>query len=165
MAFARLSGLVSITLGAAVAFFLPDVDGAAYAGLAGWAGALLLAIGVWFGEENPVVLAAVAFAVKVMILSALDGPVEPPVWVLALIVVLIVEAAALSIEFRVRPRPPGSSTGLAAISAMIAMFVSVGVESIVYGTTGSGWLLRVSAVGALVFLAGWLTTTWRAATD
>ncbi|MDX1450313.1 MAG: hypothetical protein R3246_14785, partial [Acidimicrobiia bacterium] len=143
----------------------PDVDGAAYAGLAGWAGALLLAIGVWFGEESAVVTAAVGFAAKVMILATLDGPMEPPVWVQALIVVLIVESAALSMEFRIRPRPMASAAGMAAISAMIAMIVSVGLESMVYGTTGSGWLLRISAVGAVVFLAGWLTVTWRGATD
>jgi hypothetical protein len=165
MALARLTGFGAVTLGAALAVFLPDVDGAAYAGLVGWAGALLLATGVWYGEEAAIVLSAIAFAIKVTILSALTGPVDPPVWAQALIVVLIVELASLSVEARAHGRLITPALGRVAVAALTAMIVSVGLEALVYGTEGSGTTLRIGAVAAVVFVGGWLTMAWRRATD
>ena len=165
MALARLTGFGAILLGISLALFLPDVDGAPYAGLAGWMGAALLFIGVWFGEENAIVLAAITYAIKVTILSALTGPVDPPVWAQALIVVLIVELASLSVEARVRGRLAGPALTRIAVAGTLAMIVSVGLEALVYGTEASGTVLRIGAVAAVVFLGGWLTMAWRRATD
>lgn len=165
MALARLTGLGAVLLGISLAMFLPDVDGAPYAGLVGWAGAAFLFIGVWFGEETAIVLSAIAYAIKVTILSALTGPVDPPVWAQALIVVLIVELASLSVEARVRGRLAGPAFMRIAVAGLIAMIVSIGLEALVYGTEGSGIILRIGAVAAVVFLGGWLTMAWRRATD
>ena len=164
MAFARVTGFVSISLAVSLALLLPDTQGAAYAGLAGWTGVVLLGIGIVFGEKTPIVVASAVFVVKVAILATLAGQLYPPIWVQALILVLMVETAALSIDSRVVPRPMISSLGRLASSGLLAMIVSIGLEAIVYGTTGSGMALRVSAVAAAIFLVGWLTMTWRRAT-
>lgn len=165
MALARVTGFGAISLAAALALFVSDVDGASYAGVVGWVAWALLAIGVWFGEDAAIMLGAVAFVTKVMILSALTGPVDPPVWAQALILVLIVELASLSVESRVHGRLAGPALGRIAVAGIIAMIVSIGLEALVYGTDGSGTILRVAAVASIVFVGGWLTMAWRRATD
>lgn len=165
MALARLTGFTAIALGTSLAVFVPDVDGAAYAGLVGWLAVALLAIGVWFGEDVAIVIGAVGFVVKVAILSVLTGPVEPPVWAQALILALVVELASLSVEARVHARMASPALARVVVAGLTAMIVSIGLEALVYGTDGSGTILRIGAVASVVFVGGWLTMAWRRATS
>lgn len=160
MANARLTALVSIVAATVLALLVPDVEGVTIATFAGWAGVAALGLGIWFGTQAGVTAAALAFVVRIAIVSAVMGPPDPPVWVQITLAVLAIEMAVISIEVREHPRPLFRAMSRATLSTGIAFVTSVSLESAVYGASGGGLLLRVAAIVALVVVAGWLVTLW-----
>lgn len=160
MANARLTALVSIAAAAMLASLVPDVEGVTIAALVGWAGVAALGVGLWFGNQVGLTAAALAFVVRIAIVSAVMGPPDPPVWIQITLAVLAIELAVISVEARERPRPLPRALSRAALSTGLAFVTSVSLESAVYGASGGGLLLRVAAVVALVMVVGWLVTLW-----
>ena len=160
MAHARLIALASIVTAGVLASLSPHAEGVAVAILIGWAGVAALGIGLWFGAQAGLTAAALAFVVRIAVVSAVIGPPVPPVWIQITLAVLAIELAVISIEARDRPRPLVRALSRAALSTGIAFIAAVSLESAVYGASGGGLLLRVAAIVALVVLVGWVVTMW-----
>lgn len=163
MALARLTALGSVVIGAGLAILVPDASGAGLAALVGWLAIALLVLGVGAGEPTAIVFSAVLFVVRITMTSALTGPAVPPAWVQVLMLVLMIELAAMSLEGRTHPRRTSAAFAGAALSGVLAMTIAVVLEPAVYGTAGGGTLLRIGAVAALVMAGGWIMTLWHRA--
>lgn len=160
MAFARLSAAGSLLIASGLAILVPNVRGVGLAALVGWAAVVVLAVGLGTGESTAVVLATTLFIVRIAMLAVLPAQVFPPPWIQAVMLVLIVELGALSLETRVRPRPVVIAVSGAGVSAVVATAVALVMESAVYGTESGGVLIRVAAIAALVLAGGWIMSLW-----
>lgn len=158
-----MTALGSLLVAMALAILTPSVEGAGLPSLIGWVAVAVLSLGVVAGESTAVLAAAVIFVVKLTMTSALSGPLVPPVWIQALLIVLTVELAVFSLERRTRPRLNLIAFARMAFSALTALSVALVLEAAVYGVSGGGSLLRIAAVAAVVLLVGWVTWLWRRA--
>lgn len=160
MAFARLTALVSVAMATVLATLVPDAPGTVSAGLVGWLAVLVLAGGLLFRNRMALVFAAVAFVVRIAMVSVAIGGVIPPLWAQVAALVLIVETAALSMDTGTHRVPVWRSLGQVLTSTVLASTVALTMESAVYGSAPSGFLLRLIAVAAVVVLVGWIVTKW-----
>ncbi len=165
MALARLTALGSVVVAIALASLVPGFDAAGApvpptAALLGWLGVAALVLGLAVGESVGITVASVAFVMRIGMTATAAGPLVPPVWMQAFILVVCIELAAVSMEQRTRPRSTGAILGRLALSALTAVTVALVMESAVYGTSGGGMLLRIGAVAAMVLVMGWITVLW-----
>lgn len=160
MAFARVTATGSVVLAIVLAVLVPDAPGTELAVLVGWLAVLVLAVGLVFGTRTALVFAAVAFVVRIAMVSVAIGGLIPPLWAQVAMLVIIFELAAVSMEARTRHIPAWRSMGHVLMSAGLATAVSVVMESAVYGSAPGGLLLRIVAIAAVVVLVSWVVTKW-----
>lgn len=165
MAFARLSALGSVSVAVLLAALVPGVEGTGSAVVTGWLAVLVLALGLLFGERAAVVFAAVAFMIRIAMVSVAIGGLIPPVWAQVALFVVVFELASVSMEARTRVTPLWPTIGRTVFAALLAAAVGVVMESAVYGSAPGGLLLRVIAVGAVIVLVGWVVTKWGRAVE
>jgi hypothetical protein len=165
VAVARLTAAGSLAIAVVLAVLVPSVDGAGVASLIGWTGVVALGIGLVAGKPVGLTIAGASFVVRVGLVAAIDGPLAPPVWMQAFLLVVSIELAAVSLQQRTRPRAPVVALGRAGLSGIVALLTALVLEAAVYGATAEGLLLRVGAVASLVLVAGWVSQIWRRAVE
>lgn len=161
MATARLSAFASVLIGVVLAVSQPVPKIAGIAALIGWAGAVLLAAGLVLGYRAAITVAAVSFVIRVAVLAPLQVGLQPPLWAQALLIVLMVELAAISFTLRTRPGDPLRLLFRAITAALGASVLVEGTALLLGVTTASGTLVRVAGITAVVIAVGWVTRVWR----
>ncbi|HZD22204.1 MAG TPA: hypothetical protein VE569_02210 [Acidimicrobiia bacterium] len=160
MALARVTAAASVLGAILLALLVPRAPGTVSAVLVGWVAVIVLAAGLVFGTRPALAVAAVAFILRIAMVSVAIAGVVFPIWAHTALVVVVFELAAVSIEVRTRAIPVWRSLGQVLLSTGLATLVAVVMESAVYGSAPSGLLLRVLAVAAVVILVGWIVTRW-----
>jgi hypothetical protein len=161
VAAARLTALIAVLAGAALASAQEVPRTAGIALMVGWTGAVLLAVGLVVGYRGAVSVAAVAFVLRAAILSGFEQDLTPPLWAQAALIVLMVEMASASLSLRARPADPGFLVlrGVAVALGAAAVVEALGLA--LDGAEASGILVRIVGVVALVAATGWVTRIWR----
>jgi hypothetical protein len=158
---ARLTALLSILLAVTLNLWSSPQGPSGLVALLGWVAVGLLTVGLLMGHTGGVAALAVGFIMRLGLIGAMGGAINPDLWVQTFLLVLAIEAASVSFTLRVRPVDSlvvmlrGLTTALAAAVAVEIM------ELLVSGTDTSGLLVRVAGVAALVVAAGWVIRTWR----
>lgn len=129
--------------------------------LLGWLAVGLLAAGLLLGHRGGVTAMAVGYVAMLGLQVALDLPVQPAVWVQALLLTLSLESASLSFTLRVRPVDPLTELARGAGTALMVSGVVAALGIAVTGTDAGGVLVRVAGIAALVVATGWVVRTWR----
>lgn len=155
---ARLTAALSVALASALVLMS---HGTGFVDLIGWVAVGLLAAGLLMGHRGGVTAMAVGYVVRLGLQAALDLPIEPEVWLQALVLTLSLEAASMSFTLRVRPVDPLTIMVRGAATALIAAGLVAAMGIVVAGTDTGGVLVRVAGVAALVIAAGWVVRTWR----
>lgn len=158
---ARLAALLSVLLAVGLNLWSTPAGTSGLVSLIGWVTVGLLIVGLVIGHRGAVAAVAVGFTMRLGLVGAMGGPIAPELWVQALVLVLTIEAAAISFTLRVRPVDPlvvmlrGLTTALGAAVAVQIL------GQLVAGTETGGLLVRVAGIAALVLAAGWVIRTWR----
>ncbi|MGA7096836.1 MAG: hypothetical protein WB245_04645 [Acidimicrobiia bacterium] len=158
---AWLTAAASVALAAGLAATVPSTQGAGIAAMISWAGVAVLSIGLLYGYRGSVTAVAVAFVLRVAVVSTLATDPLIPLWAYAMTLVLIVELASASFRFRARASETWWVLGRA---LLVSLLVAVGVETVdlvVSRTEASGVMVRAAGVAAVVVAAGWVARTWR----
>lgn len=161
MAPARLTALVAVALAVGLAASLPSSPGAGLVSIFGWVGAGMLIVGLFAGYRSAVSAAAVAFVVRLAVMAPFDVDLRPPLWVQAMLLVLMIEFAGASFTLRTRPADLSHIVGRALFSALLASALVQVMADLVEGAEATGVLVRAAGVGALVVAAGWVIRIWR----
>ncbi|MEX1037942.1 MAG: hypothetical protein WDZ96_03690, partial [Acidimicrobiia bacterium] len=120
-----------------------------------------LAAGLIMGHRGGVSALTVGFVVRLGLVVAFGLPVQPDIWVQALLLTLAVETASLSFTLRVRPVDPLTELVRGVGTALIVAGLVAVMAILVAGAEASGVLVRIAGVAALVVAAGWVARTWR----
>ena len=161
MAQARLSALGASLIAIWLAATLPSAPGSGPVSLIGWLGAGALVLGLTVGYRGAVAGAAVAFVVRVALMTTFDVPMSPPLWAHTLLVVLMVELAGASFLFRTRPADPLLVMSRALTASVLAAALVQALAVLSEAMTATGVLVRVAGIAAVVIGAGWVTRIWR----
>jgi hypothetical protein len=157
---ARLTALLSVAVAAALVA-ITDPGGNGFITLLGWMTVGLLTAGLVMGHRGGVTALGVGFIVRIGLVVGFDLPLDPDIWVQALLLTLSIETASISFTLRVRPVDPLTEM-VRGVGTSIVVAGIVGVMGIVVaGATATGVLVRVAGVAALVVAAGWVINTWR----
>jgi hypothetical protein len=157
---ARLTALLSVSVATALVV-ITDPGGNGFISLLGWLTLFLLVTGLVMGHRGGVTALAVGYVVRLGLVVTFDLPVEPDIWIQALLLTLAIETASISFTLRVRPVDPltemvrGVGTSLVVAGLVAAMGI------VVAGVAATGVLVRVAGIAALVVAAGWVIRTWR----
>jgi hypothetical protein len=158
---ARLSALVSVA--SAVRLALSDVagQGGGFVALVGWIGVALLVAGLVFGVRGSITVAAVTFILRHALAGLLPVEATTPLWIWALLIVLMIEFGTASFTFRSRPVDPVHIVGRALVMGLAATGITLLLGALTGVTEAGGILVRAVGVAALVVAGGWVTWTWR----
>lgn len=157
---ARLTALLSVLL-AATLMLVSYPGGNGFVSLLGWFTVAMLAAGLIMGHRGGVSALTVGFVVRLGLVVAFGLPVQPDIWVQALLLTLAVETASLSFTLRVRPVDPLTELVRGVGTALIVAGLVAVMAILVAGAEASGVLVRIAGVAALVVAAGWVARTWR----
>ncbi len=158
---ARLSALVSVAVAFALVAAIPTSGGSGLAALVGWVGLAMLIVGMLTGLPGSVTVAALAFVIQLVIVTGLPVGLALPLWLHALLIVLMIEFANASLSFRDHASDPvvtvARAMGLGIVSGSLVHVMSLLLE----GSAASGVLLRAAGIGAMVTAGGWAIHNWR----
>lgn len=155
---ARLTAGLSVAVGAALV--LMSARGG-FIVLLGWLSVGLLAAGLLLGHRGGVTAMAVGYMSMIGLQVALDLPVQPVIWVQALLLTISLEAASLSFTLRVRPVDTLTEMARGLGTALIVSGLVAALGIAVAGADAGGVLVRVAGIAALVVATGWVIRTWR----
>jgi hypothetical protein len=113
------------------------------------------------GYRGVITVAAVAFVVRIAVLGALGVDLAPPLWGQALLIVLIVELASISISVRGRPIDVVRDVARGLAVALSAAALSEAMMVFLDSAGASGVLVRAAGIAAAVVAIGWATRVWR----
>jgi len=157
---ARLTALLSVSVAAALVA-LTDPGGNGFITLLGWMTVGLLTAGLVMGHRGGVTALAVGLVVRVGLVVAFDLPVEPEMWVQALLLTLSIETASISFTLRVRPVDPLTEMVRGVGTSIVVAGLVAAMGIVVAGASATGVLVRIAGIAALVVAAGWVINTWR----
>lgn len=155
---ARLTAALSVAVGAALV--LMSARGG-FIVLLGWLSVGLLTAGLLLGHRGGVTAMAVGYTSMLGLQVGLDLPVQPVIWVQALLLTVSLEAASLSFTLRVRPVDPLTEMARGLGTALIVSGVVAALGIAVAGADAGGVLVRAAGIAALVVATGWVVRTWR----
>lgn len=160
MAFARVTAAASVAGAVVLALMVPQAPGTESAVLVGWVAVIALTSGLLLGTRTAVTVAAVAFVIRIAMVSLAIGGVVMPIWAHVALLVLTLELAVASIEARSTVTRILPTLGQLLTSVTVATTVALVMEPAVYGSAPGGLVLRVVAVGAVVILVAWIVMRW-----
>jgi hypothetical protein len=157
---ARLTALLSVSVAAALVA-ITDPGGNGFITLLGWMTVGLLTAGLVMGHRGGVTALAVGFIVRIGLVVAFDLPLDPDIWVQALLLTLSIETASISFTLRVRPVDPLTEMVRGVGTSIVVAGLVAAMGIVVAGASANGVLVRIAGIAALVVAAGWVINTWR----
>lgn len=162
MAYARVTAAASMAVAVPLALIVPEAPGTESAVLMGWLGVIALAVALVVGVRTAVMVASVAFVIRIAMVSVAIGGVVVPIWAHVALLVTTLELAVVSIEARSSVVRVWPTVFQILTSVAVATAVALVMESAVYTSAPGGLLLRVLSVGAVVILVAWIVNRWAA---